>query len=64
MATNKEIANSFITEYLGRAPEFIDVVEYIDEYEDIEYEDQYEEIHNLVVAELDTIAQRFADGEK
>jgi hypothetical protein len=66
MATNEQIAKAFVLEYLKREPEFMDVVEFVDENNPDWYEDEtdlYNEIHDLVVAELDTIAQRFADSE-
>jgi len=60
-------AKGFVQEYLEREPEFIDVVEYLDEWiddADIDLEDyDYTEVFNSVKGLLDTLAQRFADAD-
>lgn len=54
----EDAAGRFISEYLSREPEYIDVVEFLDENElDLDEE----EVFKWVVGELDTILQRWED---
>jgi hypothetical protein len=58
-----ELARDFVLEYLDREPEWVDVGEFIDDRLDEYDSDVVIEVHNSVIAYLDTIAQRFADSE-
>lgn len=58
----EELATGFVLEYLDRTPEYIDVVEWVDENDDEEPNDEilaktYQEVMNI----LDTISQRYLD---
>lgn len=60
-----DVARDFVLEYLQRTPEFIDVVEFVDDaivYEDDEQEGIYTTVFDAVVGYLDTVAQRL-EGE-
>lgn len=56
------LAADFVTEYLERSPEYIDVVEFVgDNTHKNTTDDDLKDVHSLVEAHLDAIAQRFTD---
>lgn len=62
-----ELAESFVSEYLGRTPEYIDVAEYAEENvidEDILSDEFLAEVFQEVNKTLDTVAQRFDERNK
>ena len=62
-----ELAESFVSEYLERTPEYIDVAEYAEENvidEDILSNEFLAEVFQEVNKTLDTVAQRFNERNK
>lgn len=67
MATNDEVAREFVSEYLNRRPEWLDLVEYLD-YEYPGEIDEHDEgwVHKIwdeVMGELDVVEQRYVSED-
>lgn len=62
----KELAVGFVSDYLERSPEYLDVVEYItDNFEDEDAitDSLNDEVYVRVNAILDTVARRYGDAD-
>lgn len=61
----QEIADEIVVDYLNEGPEFIAVVESVDDYadsDDVE-EGDYDAVYAAVNAALDTVLQRWLDSD-
>lgn len=61
------LIHGFVEEYLERTPEYMDVVEFVEENigeEDEVTDDLLLEVYNGVSAQLDVIAQRYGDEDR
>lgn len=65
MSTAREIARRYLVEeYLTTEPDFLSMVEWLDEQPDIVQDDGDDvDIHDEVLALLDVVAQRLDDEE-
>lgn len=68
MSTTGEIARRYLVEeYLTNEPDFMSMIEWLDDHPDIVHEDfdgaDDVDIHDEVIALLDVVAQRLADEE-